>query len=547
MSIRVVSLPDKYSFSRNPIVLKVAADKRLSTAGKYWTQSITFINAPTTPGELFSVSWDSIDVEMLSMAAPITEDGTKYRLMDGGELLADFVAHFAEDIGYNYYIGSNYTIEFTTDTITITAKKKGSKWNMTLVDIPGTVTTDYTLGTEILGVDTVVRDNYKVFLEIWDVEENEMKFTAEMLHLSDNFSFILYNNSSYEIRLEKILHQLHSLIVMQPETEVAMQMVTDYLFRCYFLRYYESYGSPAVAKNYYLQQNSGDYFYTLRGGLNAKQWIANTFWADYDTPNYIYLTWQPRTKKVVANQPEWLAFIHTLPEGFENGGYAKFIITYTDATTSTHTTIQQFTNTSGRSAMFFVVCGYFQVVEAAKTMGKTVDYWTVQIFGDRPSLSPLAISEVFTYKLMENDVRDFTKYVVFNNSLGGYDTLACTGKSITGMDITGIVLNEWMDADYEMSDAVFSSSDSSSVETYNMNTGFLSRKIMIVWLQELLTAQKALFVTQNGTSIDCEFDPVIVIKKSVKIFKDWDDQDSFYINFDLMSANEFVGTSEILS
>jgi hypothetical protein len=154
--------------------------------GEYWSRTITFINAPTGAGVLFKISWGDDEVEMESMADPISDvAGLKYRLQAGGETLADWVAHFAEDIGYNYLIATNFTIAYTTDSVTLTAKEKGADWNLTFNEIPGTVTTDYTLGTETLGVDAVLRDHFKVFLEIWDTATNESKFVMEMLHISD--------------------------------------------------------------------------------------------------------------------------------------------------------------------------------------------------------------------------------------------------------------------------------------------------------------------------------------------------------------------------
>ncbi|MFZ1827085.1 MAG: hypothetical protein WAU21_15860, partial [Chitinophagales bacterium] len=110
MSITVNSVQDKYVHTLNPVEIMLDTTRRVSTIGTYFTRTITWINAPTTDDVPFDITFDDINVEMLSDATPIATDGLHYRKQQGAESLADWVAHFNEDIQSNYEIATYFDI-----------------------------------------------------------------------------------------------------------------------------------------------------------------------------------------------------------------------------------------------------------------------------------------------------------------------------------------------------------------------------------------------------------------------------------------------------
>jgi hypothetical protein len=104
---------------------------------------------------------------------------------------------------------------------------------------------------------------------------------------------------------------------------------------------------------------------------------------------------------------------------------------YTDGTNDT---VVKTTYTRGdtvdRMVRFFL--GYNDLgLDAAKGVGKTISYYTVRIYD---TTGATQIFETITITLLSNKKHE--RYFVFENSLGGLDTLYTYGNFETGIDFT---------------------------------------------------------------------------------------------------------------
>lgn len=535
MSITLAVAPgSQFMFSRQPISIEASTNNLIATAGVKFARTITFITAPITAGVVFEITWNGITVHMESETGTLTLDGEHYRAKNIiGETLADWIEHFAEDVASNFYIGNDFDITYTTTTITFTAKQTGSDYNITFTDIPGTVTTDYTLGTETTGVTEVLNSNFNIFIDLFTELSAEPDRIA--MWRSDKES-----TGYFEKQIQTILHgKLTSPFPHPSNVDDVIALAAGDLLLKYWFRYFEYYGSPAEAKYYYLNTNSGEYFYVLMGG----HYLAKNqdFLSTYDT-QFLFLTFQPRTKYVTRDQPEWQYWFVGNTDSLT--GNLELKIYYTDASTTTVNYPWDISAEDGLRAMYKAV-GYFQIVEPNIASGKTVERWTIRIV-PTDEVEPLSSGETFTYYPI-TDGTPWYKHMVFRNSFGGYDTLRITGVMQTGIDVTGQILNQFLDDDYLPSDGTMVNSESENQITHTVAVPYMEREQMIDLLREIFVFPKAALVQEDTDADDGSVIqiPVVIEPASIKIKQS--DEMLYSFEFKFREAFKDTGVPEVVS
>lgn len=156
----------------------------------------------------------------------------------------------------------------------------------------------------------------------------------------------------------------------------------------------------------------------LKAGLSERDFSAwgGTFFTDYMSQNRPFLTWQQDGKTIGEDQPEHLYFLlncSPLPTTI----YRRFRVHYTDGQTE----VLEAGALQGGQA--------FQVVSVpvhAKALGleaALVAYYEVWLADENRQ----RISQIRTYKI-DHSYRSQERWILFNNSLGGWDTLRLLGE-----------------------------------------------------------------------------------------------------------------------
>lgn len=175
------------------------------------------------------------------------------------------------------------------------------------------------------------------------------------------------------------------------------------------INFYEYYGNPPQKED----GDDGD-FNVLLGTI--PQWKQLEFLSTYGTfsswlSSNIFLGWYPsQPKRVLPTQPEVLYFIAP-----SSATYSPVVaITFTDGTTASHSPAISIALQALEVGSLPV--GYTALGLATVDAEKTVASYIVTIGGKTRSYTVDHIAY--------NDVR----YLIFRNSLGGYDVLPCTGE-----------------------------------------------------------------------------------------------------------------------
>jgi hypothetical protein len=196
------------------------------------------------------------------------------------------------------------------------------------------------------------------------------------------------------------------------------------LFRRFYLKHAQQFGEvPTPAPSATLDRN-----YVVLGGLNFYEAQARTWFTSYQPQQLPFLTWEPATKWVLADQPEFLyymaqdasAFRTQVRVHFSDGGQS--LVEYTGA------------DEVSKFEIFCLPCGY-KALGLAKLndQGRQVVSW--EVFVATPGGAKV-LSETRDFHL-HTRFYPRRRYLLFATSLGGMATYVAVGDAQTDLELTG--------------------------------------------------------------------------------------------------------------
>ncbi|MDJ1468154.1 DUF5977 domain-containing protein [Xanthocytophaga flava] len=223
--------------------------------------------------------------------------------------------------------------------------------------------------------------------------------------------------------------------------------------------------------------------YALEAGLGFEEFAGNVFVTDVLQATKMFLTWQPVTKTVQIDQPEYLDFLtnfsglttlHLKVKSFQANG------TSTTETKATVGGIQ--VNSIYRCAVGFTQLG----LDASVTR---YEVWLENQIGT-------TVSEVRSFQL-DSRYRRNQKYILFQNGMGGFDTLCFTGRSQKTLSVTSSLVQRFLSEDYAVRDGEFEISEVSGESTIEISTGFVSQKYF-AYFQDFFLSERIYLLGAKG-------------------------------------------------
>ncbi|PQA60136.1 hypothetical protein [Siphonobacter curvatus] len=170
-------------------------------------------------------------------------------------------------------------------------------------------------------------------------------------------------------------------------------------------------------------------------------------WKDLFFTNWIgagkrFLTWQADHKLIERNQPEFLYFLLNMqPKPSELR--VRCHIQYMNGTTEIRTI--QTARDLLQNCVYCIPTGFEALglpsIETAT--GKEINAYTVWLNNERDD----RISEYRTY-LVNQDYTRNVRFLIFQNTLGGFDTLRCWGQASTSLTVTANLAQKTLEAGY---------------------------------------------------------------------------------------------------
>jgi hypothetical protein len=232
--------------------------------------------------------------------------------------------------------------------------------------------------------------------------------------------------------------------------------------------------------------------YALKGALGVEQFAGwrDQFFTTYLTDSRRFLTWQPAEKWVDVNQPEFLYYlVNFTPKPTEIR--VRVGIIYDDHSTEVLTAMK---SVASQYTVYSIPVGFTALGLPAQEVNASRGIHSYQVWLSNEADQRL--SEVRTYyvnRAYEPNIR----YLLFANSLGGYDTLRCTGQSNSTLTVKGTAAQRALTPNYLPSTGELFSLNRLGERVLTVNTG-LRDGDTLDYLSELILSEELYVVTQEG-------------------------------------------------
>ena len=496
MALTIVTQPDNYNYSGNPVTLEVVPGATY-TSGVTGTKMVVEFNitaAAPVAGQKVKFSFNAQSVEFtFTDTYSITDAAdtcpTKGSLTDLQWKVALLGAFFN-----NYFFAKHF--QNVGGSIQIRCVEDSDDFTIT-TNATGAVVTVITAG-----VLPSVPDNYEI---VCDVYSNRLDESASTLKASLSVKPPTTDPYHVAFYLEKILD---SLLSVAPPTATTPYKVYDRYCR-FDLNFAEKYGMPAVERAVnivsvkYALKGKGNWLTMQAGGWSLNDNLGN------------FLTNAPNGMDVDAIAPQYLTFFNKTLIG-ELKLYVQVL--WEDGSTSNHA-VSNLDMTPNE--MWVVPCGWSQLGITNGTLQPKHYIVSLAQYAAGVFSSHYTNQRIYYPKSCEG------KYIVFHNQKCGIDTVKISDRVTIAIKSEKELLKRVWRMDSWPATEVYRKSSTKMIKAYTMPTDIVGAE----WLMELALSKYVWEYTESGQYI-----PIIINTDSFQITDSKDDL--FVLNFEYQQAIE---------
>jgi hypothetical protein len=273
-------------------------------------------------------------------------------------------------------------------------------------------------------------------------------------------------------------------------------------------------------------------YLVMLGGLDKKHYPGLDFFGSYLPSKKKFLTWAPVEKTVNKYQEEYLNFfvvdITTLQIK------VKIVASYDDETSST---FNLFTKAVQRGDLLQIPVGPAHSSILAHDPTKNLVRYKVSLLNQDDVL----ISEERTFTVLQTLLPN-TRYFLFENSLGSFDTLRCSGKAVVTAIVEKDIIQRHLPMDYAALDGELQAGSATFRKESDHSSGHLTGRYGKAYQQYLLDfmVSKQVYEITSGNRV-----PVVIDKSSMR-YQD-DESNEYYLRFKAIESytNHSVTPDEI--
>lgn len=457
MPVSLLNPPNDISFSYNPIRLVVVASSLWTNSlGTFAVHQLNIPNPLVPVGSTITITWN--DMVMYFIAVPtLSGNGIEFlsNPSSGGTSTAPiYYATLASTLSQVYDVSSSFNVTAFAGGIQFTALVLTDNLTITTT-IPAATVSVITPGTL-----PSPPPNYKILIDIWARKPSVPTFTKIARLEKPPSSTAPYSS---EFRLEYALDA--EMEIMEPPPAITAIVPYECGQRIFKVVYTETYGNPASAK---IIQTSPDYK-VIKGGVFWQNATAQSNYpatGGYIDVNELFLTARPRQKKATLDSPEFLCYYH---HGASTVGFLQMkAFTDLNPTTGYTVTIPGSTVAITQGEIICIPVGYNQnaLLVAAVPANETVLAWTAKLF-------VIGTTNTKTY-IFEAICPQYPRYLVFYNSMGGYDTICLNAPATTGVKVQRQEAERFMPYQYPEWQGSHFTNALEATETIKGNTGYVS-------------------------------------------------------------------------
>lgn len=228
--------------------------------------------------------------------------------------------------------------------------------------------------------------------------------------------------------------------------------------------------------------------YAIRAGLAQRDFASyqHGFFSRYQSERRQFLTWQPDGKKVSPKQREYLYFLLNMAPFTDKINLRMRVTTKTGQQVVTVSSIEGV-------RPFQVICAV--VGPSALGLGTDADAYEIWFSDDQNR----RLTEARTYYI-DRRKHPFERFILFSNSLGGFDTMRLLGKASQETDVTKATTRKERPAGKGLDFSeleVIAVTENSGIQ---LSTGIFEENAAVYadYLRELMVAEVVLMETEYG-------------------------------------------------
>jgi len=436
--------------------------------------------------EKFTILWTS-DIEHSETFTFRNSPDSSGQQLPTGAGAVDLYAYtqsVCEWLQMNPELYRDFIITAATDIITITARQL----NVIAFSFSGVSCNGITISNVDGGTLKELRPNFKVLLEIYERSSAGVDtFIGLKSGSPDNDGYVLFDIANQ-------IRNNYNPVPVWPQSSILIERPE--LLKQFYCRTAESYGSDPVT--YAMTTHS--LFKGLYGGagklkIGSLNNSSLTLLEDHVVNRQRFLTFHPAAKTVDINQPEKLSW-YNYGNSF---GTIKTKVTalYTDGSERINT--ESFTSYTGKLYEFLLTPSKLNSWYTWTWVpNHTIYAFKFQILNG--SDTPLTEERIYT---IDNLPYQENRYFVFLNSLGGFDTLRCTGVFEKNPEYKRNQVTKLLNFDFTHSSPEVVDININESQNYKASTGWLalsgvSGKQMADYLRELFLSPAVWQFTTAG-------------------------------------------------
>jgi hypothetical protein len=399
------------AFSDNPVLCELQSDDYLASAGVKAVNALKILGA-VADGATILLQWNTVQVNLTAKNAP-DDSAEQFPAGDGS---AAHVLAIAEILQDNFLISQDFDVVATGQQINFTAKQPGAGQMMKEL-----ATGPLQVIRVTLGEDKGQKLFFAHHIQVWVRPFVSTEFVQAWAY-NIELDYPVTGKTTTDIGPE-VLHN-H----LEPDLPVLGVMDISACINSianYYIRYGQYYGQPPIVRR--LKQSPVRR--VVLGGLSllaaTERNIISELCPDInDETKNRFMRQGSKAILVTQEQPEWLYFIN-FKDQVRNVSL-EVTITNTDNSTFTFSLFDGYAFSA--FAKYQMPAGYNQLqIGTRQPADKLAVYYTLRL----KDTSTGYITAAYTY-VVDYTFHEWSRYFVYLNAYGAFQTLATTGKAELG-------------------------------------------------------------------------------------------------------------------
>ncbi len=251
----------------------------------------------------------------------------------------------------------------------------------------------------------------------------------------------------------------------------------------------------------------------IKAGIDKRAYAKGQRLSDWQQKG-LFLTHQPRRKVVTDYQPEWLYWcMNAGSQHIKLNGQVE----YKDGSVGNLPNTYTILNVEGQDVVMYST-GFRQLGLELDPLAAEIKKWRVWIEQDSDGTR---LSEIMEYELACCDMSQQDRYYVFENSLGGYDSLHTIGELTVGGAIEKQSAQRVLGPYAEAYDRELISFDIQHRHTFKQHISYKNR-VEYDWILDLLRSEDVyrLGDLYPNPTVDMDWVPIDIEKGTFEHYKD---------------------------